>query len=293
MKSFYCLIKISPNALSDENLTIGMIMSDENGYRQKFSRSKAQLAKSLLTIDGSLIDFLIKEIEKKINEANSLQAQSKQELFVLDDLLSSEYFSYLSNYSNGILKFSTPAYITKKVSNDDFNKLFRLLVDGRENVTTTNPNISIEKNFYSRVHKNLIEKVIDRVHTNVKLDSNIIPAITSFDVDCIGLNGAFVGAKSLPFTQTKETLVKNVNTYISVIAQLSLSFNKNLQDNDFYLIADEPPKKNTAEGRYWNQLRKNETLLTVIPSEELSQVVEVIEKRNAHKFLDNYKSIEK
>ena len=286
MKSFYSLVKITPNALSDENLTIGIVVSDENGYRYKFSKSKTQLAKSLLTIDSSLIDFLIKEIDKKLEETNSLIQQSKKELFGFENLLSSEYFTYLSNYSNGILKFSVPNYIANNVSNSEFTKLFNLLVDGKETSKTVNPYIEIEKAFYNRVNTNLIQKVKERVHTNVKLDSNTIPAITSFEIDCIGLNGAFIGAKSLSFTQGKESLLKNVNPYISVIAQLSISYNKNLKDNHFYLIADEPSQKNTVEAKYWNQLYKNESILKILPSAESEEVVTLIEERNSHKFLN-------
>jgi len=143
-----------------------------------------------------------------------------------------------------------------------------------------------DKIFYSKIKTNLIEKVKDQIHTNIRLDSKIVPAINSFELDCIGLNGAFIGAKSLPFTQTKDALIKNVNTYISVIAQLSISYNKNLTENQFYLIADVPSKRNSTESKYWYQLYKNEKLLHIIPSDESALVAEMVQSRNAHKFLD-------
>jgi hypothetical protein len=285
MKSFYSIIKITPNSLSDENLSIGMIVSDRNGFKWKFSKYKKQIAKSLVEIDNSLIDFLEREIEKKLRDENLLLKQSKEQLFDIDNLLTSEYFKYLSNYSNGILKFSNPKYIAKDISEREFIKLYSLFVDNKEDMKVVNPNAQFEKAFYNRVNTNLIEKVKDRVHTNVKFDSKTIPAIMSFEMDCIGLNGAFIGAKALPFTQVKETLIKNVNTYISVIAQLSISHQKNLKDNQFFLIADEPLKKNTNEAKYWNQLRKNESILSVIPSSDSALVAELIESKNAHKFL--------
>lgn len=271
--------------MSDENLSIGMIVSDRNGFKWKFSKYKKQIAKSLVEIDNSLIDFLEREIEKKLRDENLLLKQSKEQLFDIDNLLTSEYFKYLSNYSNGILKFSNPKYIAKDISEREFIKLYSLFVDNKEDMKVVNPNAQFEKAFYNRVNTNLIEKVKDRVHTNVKFDSKTIPAIMSFEMDCIGLNGAFIGAKALPFTQVKETLIKNVNTYISVIAQLSISHQKNLKDNQFFLIADEPLKKNTNEAKYWNQLRKNESILSVIPSSDSALVAELIESKNAHKFL--------
>lgn len=283
MKSFYSLIKIAPNSLSDDSLTIGIILSDSNGFKVKFSKNKKQLSKSLVTVDGAIIDFLELEIEKKIKETNVLYQQSKEELFDFE-ILTASYFDYLSKYSNGLLKFTKANYISGTTNDTEFHKLFKLFVDSEDAKTKTVS--EVDKAFYNKIKTNLIEKVKDQVHTNIKLDSKIVPAINSFELDCIGINGAFIGAKSLPFSQTKDMLIKNVNTYISVIAQLSISYNKNLSENHFYLIADEPSKRNSTEGKYWNQLYKNENLLKLIPSDESEQVADMIQSRNAHKFLE-------
>ena len=72
MKSFYSLIKISPNSLSDDKLTVGIILFDGNHYKEKFSVAKTNLAKSLVDINKDLIDFVIKEIKNKIKETNAL-----------------------------------------------------------------------------------------------------------------------------------------------------------------------------------------------------------------------------
>jgi len=284
MKSFYSLVKIAPNSLSDDNLTIGIILSDYNGLRLKFSKTKKQISKSLVSVDNSVIDFLELEIDKKIKETNRLIKESKSELFDFNNIISSSYFDYLSKYSNGILKFSKPNFIEGKISENDFIQLYKLFVDS-EDVKVQNPYKAINKIFFDKINTNLIEKVKEQVHTNIKFDSKLIPAINTFEMDCIGLNGAFVGAKSIPFTQPKEFLIKTVNTYISVIAQLSISYNKNLSDNKFFLIADEPSKKNSSEFKYWSQLFKNENLVKLISSDDSVIVAEIIESRKAHKFL--------
>jgi hypothetical protein len=285
MKSYYSLVKIAPNSLSDDNLTIGIILSDNSGLRLKFSKTKKQISKSLVSVDNSLIDFLELEIEKKIKETNKLIKASKNELFDLNHIISSSYFDYLSKYSNGILKFSQPIFIEGEISDNEFLQLYKMFVDS-EDVKVQNPNKTLDKIFYDKINTNLIEKVKEKVHINIKFDSKLIPAIHSFDMDCIGLNGAFVGAKSLPFNQSKEILLKTVNTYISVIAQLSISYNKNLSENKFFLISDEPSKKNSIESKYWSQLYKNENLVKLIPSDESAMVAEIIESRKAHKFLE-------
>jgi len=286
MKSFYSLVKIAPNALSDDNLTIGIILSDEQGIRFKFSKEKKQISKALVSVDNSVIDFLELEIEKKIIETNLTTQNSKIELFDFNQNLSSEYFDYLSKYSNGILKFSKPNYIASDLDDRQFEELYKLFVDSTD-VNLQKKIKSVDKAFYDRINTNLIERIKDRVHTHFKFDSNLIPTISTFDIDCIGLNGVFIGAKSLPFTQSKDVLQKSIQTYISVIAHLSKEKNKNLADNKFFLIADSPSStKNTSELKFWNQLYQNESLFKLIPSDESEMVAEIIEKRGAHKFLE-------
>lgn len=285
MKSFYSLVKIAPNSLSDDNLTIGIILSDNNGYQYKFSKEKKLISKSLVSVDNSIIDFLELEISKKIDEANLNIDKSKIELFDYNQILSSSYFDYLSIYSNGILKFSKPNHIAGNINDNQFLELYKLFVDSTDEIIAKRVK-TIDKLFNERINTNLIERVKDRVHINFKFDSNLIPTINSFEIDCIGLNGNFVGAKSLPFTQSKDVLQKNIQTYISVIAHLSKENNKNLANNKFFLIADSPDTiKHTAETKFWNQLYKNESLFKLIPSNEVAMVAEVIETSNAQKFL--------
>lgn len=286
MKSFYSLVKIAPNSLSDDNLTIGIILSNDSGFRYKFSKEKKLISKSLVSVDNSIIDFLELEISKKIDETNLIIKKSKVELFDFNQIISSSYFDYLSKYSNGILKFSKPNYIEGDINDNQFLELYKLFVDSSDEKLAKRVK-AIDKVFYERINTNLIERIKDKVHTNFKFDSNLIPTITTFDIDCIGLNGAFVGAKSLPFTQSKDVLQKSIQTYISVIAHLSKQKDKNLGDNNFFLIADTPSStKNSAELRFYNQLFNNESLFRLIPSQEAAMVADIIEKRKAHKFLE-------
>lgn len=288
MKSFYSLIKISPNSLSDDKLTVGIILFDGDHYKERFSVTKINLAKSLVDINKDLIDFVIKEIKNKIKETNELIKQSKDDLFGYE-FINSEYFNYLDSYSNGIFKFTQSNLITGTITDNSFAKLYRLLVDSKEKNKKSNELIKLEKEFYNRIDSNLIKRVEGRIHTNITLDSHIIPATSNFVLDCIGKNGTLIGAKSLSFTQTKETLQKTVNNYISVIAQLSASFRQDLLSNTFYLIADEPTKKGSYEAKYWNQLRNNEKIFRVIPSSESGEIAETVEKSNAQMFLEEFK----
>lgn len=288
MKSFYSLIKIAPNEMSGDTLTIGIILSTSTGFKVKFSKLKKQLSKSILSSDTTIIDFIEKEILSKVKEHNKIMSNNKKALFELPTLLNSDYFSYLSKYSNGLLKFSSPKIIADNVNDSKFDKLFSLFVDSSLIIEEDKkPAKKIEKIFFEKVNAKLISRVKDRVHVHQTIDSKIVPSLFNpFQIDCIGLNGVLVGAKALPFTQSRDTLHKSINTYISVIAQLSSRYNKSLDVNKFFLIADQPNKK-TQEYKLWKQLFNNETLLKVISSDESGQVADLIEENNASKFLIN------
>lgn len=285
MKPFYSLIKIVPNLSAGDNLTIGIILRDKEGFHVRFSKNKENSAKSLIP-DSDIIDFLKKQITLKLKDINYKIKTSSKELFSGNAILSSEYFDYLNKYSNGILQFTPASLIHDEINEEKFNKLFKLLVDRFEQ-TEDKLTIKKEENFYKRINQKLIKRVEGKVHTNVKIDNKIIPSFVShFEIDCIGLNGNLIGAKSLPMTQSRQTLVSHINTYINVITHLALKQKKgSLLDHNFYLISDEPTDIKSPEHRIWESIRKEE-IFKLIPSEQSDIVAVKIEETKAGTFLD-------
>ncbi|MDM1376503.1 hypothetical protein [Myroides marinus] len=287
MKTFYTLLKVRVNQLSEDSLTVGLILYNDLNFQVGFSKHKISAAKSLLDIDGRLLDLTLKEIHSKLLNSNQDLEKYRYSLLEVENQFNECYFEYLAKYSNGYLMFSQPKYIEVKNDEVNFKQLFKLFVD---NTVETAEVIEdekrlLEKEFIQRVEDNLIAKVVDRVHTHYKFDNNSIPTLlSSFDLDCVGQNGVLVGAKAMSFTHSKEKLHKGLNTYISVIAHLSTKYKKSLEKNDFYLIVDEP-KQGTAEHVLWSQLRKSEDILKVIPSEEASIVADKIKDKKASVFI--------
>lgn len=286
MKSFYSLIKIAPNSLSDDNLTIGIIASTiEGNFKVKFSKNKISISKNIISAEVNVIDFFVNEIAKKVMELNKIHSNRSSELFGNEHSLNIAYFDYLTNYSNGILRFSSPQIIHDRITDTNFNKLFNLFVDDKieaEKIVKKS-----DEEFYGRVKNNLIERVKDQVHTNYKVNSKLVPTIptNNFELDCIGLNGTLIGAKSLPFTTSRESLSKNINTYISIIAHLSKLEMKNLNDIKFFLIADRPSENNPDILQYYEQIDNSKSLFNLIPSTNVEEVAKEIEEKQAHKFL--------
>lgn len=287
MKTFYTLLKVRVNQLSDDSLTVGLILYNDLHFQIGFSKHRITAAKSLANIDSRLLDLTLKEIKEQLIASNRDVDKYRYSLVNVDNRFNQSYFEYLSKYSNGYIQFTTPNFI--EVMNDEvnFEHLFKLFVEDTSNqLVIDDKKKIIEQEFAQRVNDNLISKVEGRVHTHYKFDNSVVPTLLSpFDLDCIGRNGVLVGAKALSFTSSKEKLHKTLNTYISVIAHLSTKYKKSLENNLFYLIADEP-KQGSDEHRFWQQMRQTEDLLKVVPSEEANIVANKIIEKQASVFME-------
>lgn len=288
MKSFYSLIKININSVSDDNLTIGLICFSDNRFQFAFSNHRKKQAKNILNDSNFIIDYFEREISLKLenlNKSNLMEANQ--------NVIDLNYFNYLSKYNNGILRITKPNFIDDTVDEIKFNSLYRTFLN--ENIEKVENRIKAysqeDDQFSNRIMTNLISRVEDRIHTHQKFNKTLIPSLISqFELDCIGKNGILVGAKSLDLTQSKATLNAHTNGYINVITHLSYKLNLNPFENNFYLICDEPVDVSTEEHLIWEYLCK-ENLFSVINSEEVDKVVYEIEKSNASRFLDELSTI--
>jgi len=285
MQTFYTIIKIAPNTLTDDCLSIGLLVYDGRKYWLQFSMERKNASKRLMDENADAVDFIVNQISLHIKKLNKEITKSNTEFFPLNSLLNSEYFSYLNNYSNGLLRFSKPSFLNDVINEEKFLKLFALLIDKNIEREPKVKDFATEK-FYATISKNLIKKVEKRIHTKVNINSATLPSMYfQYEMDCIGLNGAFVGAKSIPFNKSVLTLDKDISHYIALISLLSTKYNKDFKNNNFFLIADEPTVINSPEHKTWENIINN-PLFKVVNSEEVSTIAEKVEQTNAKTFLE-------
>lgn len=285
MKKFYTIIKLAPNKAAGDTVAIGMLLFDGSKLKYYISDKKKSIALKLLNDKNIDIDFFLKQITNKCDVINNDIEESN--LFNKYDKISDvSYINYLSNYSNGLLQFSKPNIFFDEVDDLKFNNLISLFF----NETTIKNEILIhnEMNYELIVQNELIEKVNNKIHTNYKFTPNNLNSIYfPFEMDCIGLNGSLIGAKSMSFEKSKTTLDKNLSHYFTLISTLSRKYNKSLKDNKFYLITEEPSEINSEEHNVWESIIKNE-LVTLIHPEQSNIVADLVFEKNAGKFLEEF-----
>ncbi len=263
-------------------LSIGLLLYDGEKLWLQFSNERRSVARQLLQDKHHLIDFLTKQIQLNVTETNRLLDATRTQLFDLQHLISSEKFTYLSNYSNGVIRFSAPVFLNDTVDESKFHKLFKLFIDTSERETA----VSLGKVSYQNVvQQKLISKVENIVHTNLDLTPAILPAIYyNFHIDCLGKNGSLVGAKFIAFDASYRTIDKELSHYFSLISLLDKQEEREDDKDCFYILGEEPKEIESDQHRAWESLRKN-PVVEVLHPEQAGIVTEKILQKGATTFL--------
>lgn len=284
MKSFYSILKLSPNIATEDSVAIGMLLFDGEKFRYYFSDKKKRLANNLLDDKSVNVNFIVNQVIDKCNSINS----DKEELkffYKFDKLSDISYFDYLSNYSNGLIQFSKPNALYDEVNDSAFEKLIDFFFNETiyKNLIVRDDEFAMSRDI---IERKLINRVEKKVHTHYKFSPEIFPSIYfPFEMDCIGKNGSLIGAKSLSFDKSLQLLDKDISHYFTLISSLTSKYNKSLKDNNFYLISEEPDNVGSKEHKLWESVRYNE-LIKVIHPEESNKVADKIIAKKAIKFLD-------
>ncbi|MXV38917.1 DUF3037 domain-containing protein [Flavobacteriaceae bacterium Ap0902] len=284
MRSFYSIIKLSPNIATEDSIAIGMLLYDGEKFLYFFSDKKEKLAKKLLTNVEVNLDFILNQIRNKLDYINNDKTELKT-FYKYDNLSDVKYFEYLSNYSNGLLQFSKPKIIFNEIDNDFFENLVRFFF--KEDIHNEgSPELSKNNSIYDLVWNKLIVKVAEKVHTNYKFKPKTFPSIFfNYELDCIGLNGSLIGAKTLDFDKSTATLDKNISHYFTLISSLTAKYNQSLDDNNFFLISEEPVEIGSKAHQLWESVNYN-NLISILPPEDSDKVADLILEKKASKFLD-------
>jgi len=287
MKSFYTIVKIVSTPAGLDSISIGMIVSTPKRLLVKFSENKKNIARKLLKTNAKTVDYVVNQIDKSIKELNKSCNGREDTLFNMHSSITSDYFKTLNTYSNGVLQFSQPNAILDDLNDQNFKKLFSLIVDdGKESENEDGQNKAELKKFYGTIEKKLISKVENKVHTKIHISQEFLPSLFfPFQMECLGKNGAFIGAKAIPFSHNIVTITKDLTNYTTFITLLTTSHKPNSKKkNTFFLIADEPSLETPEHEIYTKMI--DSPIFDLVSSEQSDTIAKRIENSHATKFID-------
>ncbi len=283
MNSYYSLIKISPNPSAGDLITIGLLLKSENKVFLKFSENKIRIAQRLLGLEENLISFFKKKLESNVDLLNEDLRNKTNKLFDFTSIINSEYLSHLSNISNNLIQFSDPSFIATAFDEKQFLKFYCNMVDNSEEdleITLSFVNNKLDRN----VKEKIITRLENRVHTNININKRILPSLNfSINIDCLGKNGSIIAAKAINLDATPRTIETNIMRYDVALTKINEKYGNN--GYEAIIIADEPIQKESENYNIWEILNKKETFI-IYNSDNVENVAELVESKNAHKFLD-------
>ncbi|MCH7414454.1 hypothetical protein MM213_13225 [Belliella sp. R4-6] len=235
MKNLIVTISIKLNDLTDDAITVGLLAFNEQVAFYDFSYEKLKSAKPLL--DNNSMYYLENAL---IEMGKAFQIEGvKNELDFKGELLNEKYISYLSKYSNGILKISEPKGLATLLDKHTFGKLFRSFVGTNPVKNTVNVSNSLRRGMINI----LKHEVFERIDTLYPIDPTIINGIYArHRLDFIGVNGSPFAGLAVDFNKEEGEVGKTILTFRNIAKGLAEKANKNGMSSGRYEVYFNEPE---------------------------------------------------
>lgn len=130
MNTYYSVIFASVNSIISEQLSIGLVMADEQRVWFRYSKTKLLLMQRFFSDEAfQLLKTSLKNIESTAAGSGQNRNTNNNALFPITDNNQHpfyiEYLNYLSRYSNSTLTFNEPVKIDVEASDLLFEHLYR------------------------------------------------------------------------------------------------------------------------------------------------------------------------
>ena len=282
MISQYSILKFVNNDISQESISLGLMVMSGQNFFYKISLEKIKLANKLNPGSKKLLDFSIQNLENYFNfNKNGLAPFSPKNREY------HEYFSRLADYNNGILQFSKPASIKKEFDKESFKLYFEKFI-GR--VDAEMESIQAPSLFQNEIEQKLHLPLKEQIDVNYTLKQDSLPSLFfDFHFDGLGYNGAMYGLKSIDFNAKKNisAIKAEIAEFESVIDRLNkFAEKRNISgDHQYFLLVDpyigHKPSFNELYG-----ILKNADMpsFKLANSGEIAPIVKEIKKNKAKKF---------
>ncbi|MBS3777177.1 MAG: hypothetical protein KGY70_18420 [Bacteroidales bacterium] len=280
MKAFYSILYATLNPAIREQIGVGLILTGENNVIFDYSRTKLSHINAFLPKSASrLLKDNLKNIQHTIDRTIDKNQQNEMDISInglKERVFTQQYIDYLSRYNKNLLSFSSPVQIDLEPSDENFRTLFDKYIfkeSSEKRVVKESINTVIQTRLYPKIKG----KVNLDADLNIQdLDTLAMPVHVNF----IGKNGQPVVGKAIDFQSRNYDLLANFYDLISLIK----AFDEKNTKGKYFVIGDEPDKKSDVHHNLWKHISELK-YMDLIPSSEMDQIAEFIEKENVQPFL--------
>lgn len=282
MQTYYTVLYIPVNTSLEERLSIGLIMSDGENHYFKYSQSKLQIIKALVSTKmHSMLKSYFKNLDNETNYRLNLNNEIFNNAFKNEKgkWINMSYLTYLSKYSNNLIQYSEPKPIGIELNKENFNKLFEKFIYINEEVMPVVNNATV----YDKLKLNLYPKIESRVNIDTTLTVNEIPNLfVPLEVNFIGMNDVPVAGQTFDFEKRHYNLENDITRFISLAKALELEGKK---DGKYYILGKEPQvNHNDKNYMIWKQIYETK-FLDFVDIDDVDEIEDYILQHNVKPFI--------
>jgi hypothetical protein len=282
MQTYYTVLYIPVNTSLEERLSIGLIMSDGENHYFKYSQSKLQIIKALVSTKmHSMLKSYFKNLDNETNYRLNLNNEIFNDTFNNENgkWINMSYLKYLSKYSNNLIQYSEPKPIGIELNKENFNKLFEKFIYINEEVMPIVNNVTV----YDKVKLNLYPKIESRVNIDTTLTVNEISNLfVPLEVNFIGMNDVPVAGQTFDFEKRHYNLENDITRFISLAKALELEGKK---DGKYYILGKEPQvSHNEKNHMIWKQIYETK-FLDFVDIDDVDEIEDYILQHNVKPFI--------
>lgn len=288
MKAYLAPIYCQTNSLSQEKLTLGLILfAVESGMDSpsvffKLSEKKAQVAEKLTDVSKSFFTTTEKYIQNVIEELKE-QPPLFAKLPKKSSLTDEKVYQYLQKYGHGLLEFGALKPFSGPINQSVFEKLFADFTGDESGLIPEEP----KKESFLAVLKSHLNgsKLQEKADIDYKFTPDKLPGILKpTKAELITVNGQVESLHGLNFAHKNETISNHLNE-LEVYYYALKDYVAGKSQLEKLTIAFNPPVFKSDQEKLFNTaVKQKSSLFEFLPVNEVDDFTQSVTTEEYQKF---------
>ncbi len=295
MKAYLAPIYCQTNSLSQEKLTLGLIlfavesaMDSAEGHPPviffKLSEKKAQIAEKLTDVSKNFFTTTEKYIQNVIEDLEN-QPPLFSKLSKKASLTNEKAYKYLQKYAHGLVEFGELKPFSGQINEKVFEKLFADFTGDESGLIPK----KLKKESFSTVLKSHLNtpKLQEKADIDYKFTPDKLPGILKpTKAELITVNGQVQSLHGLNLEHKNETISNHLNE-LEVYYYALKDYVVGKSQLEKLTIAFNPPKTQSEQEKLFNTaLKQKDSLFEFLPVDEVDDFTQSVSTEDYRKFTE-------
>lgn len=302
MKAYLAPIYCQTNSLSQEKLTLGLILFAVEPFLEtptgvpatiffKLSEKKAQIAEKLTGVSKSFFTTTEKYIQNVIEDLKK-QPPLFGKLSKKSPLTDKDVYQYLQKYAHGLVEFGALKPFSGPINQSVFEKLFADFTGDTTEVYSVEGISIVEKSNFAATLKEYLHtpQLKEKADINYKFTPDKLPGILKpTKAELITVNGQVESLHSLNFAYKNDTISNHLNE-LEVYYYALKDYVADKSQLDKLTIAFNPPESKSNQEKLFNTaVKQKSSLFKFLPINEVDDFAQSVTTEDYRKFSEVFK----